>query len=213
MTAAEPVNLDDAKASLRAFFGETRDADGVPCASMESPWGRAVAAVADEAVAWIEERAATSGEERLALVLDIDDTSLSSYPYLARTAFGDRRNRESLPAIAPVRELAVRAAELGIALFFVSERSTARIEETARNLAEVGFPPAREYLFRPAEPPYPPFLLDPACAPAVFKAAARGHIEAQGFRVIASVGDQESDLEGAHRERGFKLPNPLYRVP
>ena len=44
------------------------------------------------------------------------------------------------------------------------------------------------------------------------KTAARAAWAAEGWTIIATIGDQESDL-GAHAERGFKLPNPFYRIP
>jgi len=46
-----------------------------------------------------------------------------------------------------------------------------------------------------------------------YKAAERAKIEAQGYTIIANVGDQPSDLAGGHALRGFLLPNPFYRIP
>ena len=36
---------------------------------------------------------------------------------------------------------------------------------------------------------------------------------AQKLTIIASVGDQWSDLDGGYAERVFKLPNPFYFIP
>ena len=36
---------------------------------------------------------------------------------------------------------------------------------------------------------------------------------AQGFTIIANVGDQPSDLAGGYAERTFLVPNPFYRIP
>ncbi len=46
-----------------------------------------------------------------------------------------------------------------------------------------------------------------------FKAPERGKIAAQGYTIIANVGDQPSDLAGGFAERGFLVPNPFYRIP
>jgi acid phosphatase len=46
-----------------------------------------------------------------------------------------------------------------------------------------------------------------------FKAPQRAKIEAEGFTIIANMGDQPSDLAGAHAEKTFLLPNPFYRIP
>jgi hypothetical protein len=45
------------------------------------------------------------------------------------------------------------------------------------------------------------------------KIKAREDIEARGFTIIANIGDQESDLVGGHAERAFKVPNPFYFIP
>jgi acid phosphatase len=47
-----------------------------------------------------------------------------------------------------------------------------------------------------------------------FKTAARTEIERKfNVRIIANVGDQDSDLIGGHAERTFKVPNPFYFIP
>ena len=46
-----------------------------------------------------------------------------------------------------------------------------------------------------------------------FKTGARQAIEADGYTIVANVGDQFSDLAGDHAERCFKLPNPFYFIP
>jgi acid phosphatase len=35
----------------------------------------------------------------------------------------------------------------------------------------------------------------------------------KGYTVLASVGDQPSDLAGGYAERSFLMPNPFYRLP
>ena len=45
-----------------------------------------------------------------------------------------------------------------------------------------------------------------------FKAPARGEIEKQGYKIIANVGDQWSDLNGGSSEHSFKVPNPFYFI-
>ena len=48
---------------------------------------------------------------------------------------------------------------------------------------------------------------------AAFKAPVRAAIEGDGYTIIANMGDQPSDLAGAHAEQTFLLPNPFYRIP
>jgi hypothetical protein len=46
-----------------------------------------------------------------------------------------------------------------------------------------------------------------------YKSGARAAIEGQGYRIVANVGDQYSDLAGGHEDIGFKLANPFYFLP
>ena len=46
-----------------------------------------------------------------------------------------------------------------------------------------------------------------------YKSGARAAIEDQGYKILASVGDQYSDLAGGHEAVAFKLPNPFYFLP
>jgi hypothetical protein len=44
-------------------------------------------------------------------------------------------------------------------------------------------------------------------------AGTRKKIAAQGFTIIANVGDQPSDLAGGNAERTYLVPNPFHRIP
>ncbi|MGH2992263.1 MAG: HAD family acid phosphatase [Solirubrobacterales bacterium] len=46
-----------------------------------------------------------------------------------------------------------------------------------------------------------------------FKSGERERIEDEGFTILVNVGDQDSDLNGGHAKRAFKLPNPMYFIP
>ena len=39
------------------------------------------------------------------------------------------------------------------------------------------------------------------------------HLAEQGYTILLSMGDQESDLAGGYAEKTFKLPNPVYYLP
>ena len=41
----------------------------------------------------------------------------------------------------------------------------------------------------------------------------RKHIESLGYRIVANVGDQLSDLQGDHEQRAVKLPIRMYFIP
>ena len=45
-----------------------------------------------------------------------------------------------------------------------------------------------------------------------FKSGERAKIASAGYTIIATIGDQQSDIDGGFAECGFKLPNPFYFV-
>ncbi|MEV8503910.1 HAD family acid phosphatase [Actinoplanes sp. NPDC051475] len=69
--------------------------------------------------------------------------------------------------------------------------------QTELNLQSVGYPIERVYL-------RPWFNTQPD---AELKADARKAIEAQGYRIVANIGNSPSDLSGGHADRTFKLPD------
>jgi len=172
-----------------------------------------------EARAWLEQRAKTA--TRPAIVLDIDETSLSNWPAYKANGWGRVVNgpcdlqqgpcglrawqaTAQSKALAPTLELAKRAKALGVAVFFISGRPPTLQEATERNLREQGYE-------------FDGVVLLPAGAAFTsavdFKAPERKKIAERGYTIILSMGDQESDLKGGYAERVFKLPNPVYFLP
>jgi predicted secreted acid phosphatase len=153
------------------------------------------------------DRRVHAGVKRPALVLDIDDTSLSTYAYEKAHDFGfDNASwnvdaTKGFPAIPATLALARHAAAEHIAIFFVTGRRTNQGALTRKNLLAAGFRVDGLYL-RP--------LGDKAHSVVPFKSGARAAIEAKGYTILESIGDQQSDLSGGHAERTFKLPNPMY---
>lgn len=182
-------------------------------------YDRDFAAVAARARAYVEKRA--KAVARPAIVLDVDETSLSNWPAYRANGWGRiTAGPCDLPkgpcglrawqatgqskALAPTAALVRRARELGVAVFFVTGRPPELREATERNLREQGFA-------------WDGVVLQPAgatFASAVdFKAPERKRIAAQGYTILLSMGDQQSDLDGGYAERTFKLPNPVYFLP
>jgi acid phosphatase len=178
-----------------------------------------VARVDAEATAWLEQRAKAMA--RPAIVLDIDETSLSNWTAYRLNGWGrvtgggcdlqqgpcGLRAWQALgqsTALAPTLALARRARELNVAVFFISGRPANLREATERNLREQGY----EWTGVIILPEGAKF------ASAVdFKAPERRKLTEQGYTILLSLGDQESDLKGGYAERTFKLPNPVYFLP
>jgi hypothetical protein len=162
-----------------------------------------------DAQRYIDRRVGAS-VKKPALVLDIDDTALSTYSYEAAHDFSytpaswDAAAAKGFPAISPTLALAKHAEAEHVAVLFVTGRRTPQSAMTRANLVGVGYPVDGLYL-RP--------LADHAPSVVPFKSTARAAIEAQGYTVLETIGDQWSDLEGGHAERAYKLPNPMYFLP
>lgn len=200
------LRLPDVQAQIAAYIDSGRyDAD--------------FADVVDGARAWLEQRAPSA--QQPAIVLDIDETSLSNWAAyrvngwsrilngscdLERGPCGIRawQAMGRSPGLAPTVALARRARELGVAVFFITGRPPEEREATERNLREQGYTWDGLVLLPPGE------KFDHAVD---FKAPARRRIAERGYTIVLNMGDQQSDLDGGYAERTFKLPNPVYVLP
>jgi acid phosphatase len=194
----EPRNLEAAKIAVRHYH-DSGDYD------------RELAGVAARAQAWIETRAAHGAVgEKLAVVLDIDETALSNWPYMKAHDFGwDDASWNAwiaageCPAVAPVRAVFLAARRADVEVFFITGREQPRDRSgTEKNLREAGLGDYAMLIMAP------PGGAKPDAA--TFKTAARAALEREGRTIIANIGDQRSDLTGGHAERVFKLPDPFY---
>jgi predicted secreted acid phosphatase len=148
-------------------------------------------------------------DARPALVLDVDDTSLSSYSCLKAVGFVRSAGlsctaRADLPAISDTLALYRDARERHIAVFFITGRRRRMRAATLANLRGAGFTGGWRLVMRPNH--------ERAGQHTGFKARERRRIERRGFRIVVNVGDQASDLTGGFSMHGVKLPNPMYVI-
>ncbi|MEU4208930.1 HAD family acid phosphatase [Streptomyces sp. NPDC026206] len=152
-------------------------------------WQRDVAAVVDRATPYITERTADPRGHKQAIVLDIDNSSLETDFHWAALP---------TPAIRSVLGLARYAHARGAAVFFVTARPGILVPVTEWNLRQVGYPVSGLYVRH-----LPDLFRDVS----TYKAAKRAEIEANGYTIIANIGNNTTDLAGGHAERTFKLPD------
>ena len=149
-------------------------------------WIADVSAVTDQAAAYLSTRLPDTGI-KAAIVLDIDNTALESqYKGGIITA-----------ATAPVLAIAKQAHAAGAAVIFVTARPEIIKALTKENLKQVGYPNDGLYLRATFD-----FSSDQT-----LKTNARIAIEKAGYTIVANIGNNTSDLAGAHAERTFKLPD------
>src|SRR3954447_16338350 len=200
----QPANVGDAKTAATAYHAS-------------GAYGRDLALVASEAGAWIVRRAPEVSHP--ALVLDIDDTSLTNWEVIRADDFGRIINGPctalpqgpcgwaawdllgKAPAIAPTLTLFGQARALNVAVFFITGRPEAQRAATEQNLRNTGYQGYSALYMVPEGTHYP--------SASGFKAPVRAAIAAGGYTIIANMGDQPSDLAGGHAEKAFLLPNPF----
>jgi predicted secreted acid phosphatase len=115
-------------------------------------------------------------------------------------------NRAEAKAIEPTRNFfdAVRARN--IAVFFITGRHESQRKVTILNLHREGFDGWSGLITRPDD--------DKRASIVPFKSGERAKVETgdKPYHIIATIGDQQSDLDGGHAECGFKIPNPFYFI-
>lgn len=152
--------------------------------------------------------------EKLAVIFDIDETVLSNIPHMKKADWGYQPEnwdawvaKAEGPALVPVRDVYETALTLGYKVFFLTGRTEVSRAATARNLSLQGMGTYEKLILRPRKG------TAPYVKAVVFKTEVRKNLTAQGYTIVASFGDQDSDIEGGYLERGFKLPNPFYKIP
>jgi putative acid phosphatase of HAD superfamily subfamily IIIB len=142
-----------------------------------------------------------------AIVLDIDETSLSNWSGIIATNFGSTATvgpavAATGTAIQPTLDFYRYARGRGVAVFFVTGRPPEIQSQTEANLRSVGYDKGWNAInFKPGSTGTLPF-----------KSGTRAQIERQGYDILLNLGDQESDLDGGHSDQDFKVPNPFYFI-
>ncbi len=203
-SAERITNLDDLKKELKRYQACTCKCG---CYSKDIDHQAAVA------VDFLRTRAAhrLTGE-KLALVLDIDETTLTNYEQMLKADFAYDKAANNAwiesakaPAIPGTLRIFQEAKRQGVSVFFLTGRPEAQRSATEANLHSQGFSDWQELIMRP-----------PAQASATalaFKSAARGTIQREGFKIVLNVGDQWSDLRGEPQaEFSVKYPDPYYFI-
>ncbi len=169
---------------------------------------------ADRAIEFLRRLAAHRGpHEKLALILDIDDTSLSTYPEMLDAdfaynpaVFDQWLDTAQAAAIPGTLRLYKEAQRLGVSVFFITGRKEAQRAATERNLRAQDFDNWKLLVMLPEN--------HGSQTIGAFKAVARAQIAAAGYTLALSVGDQWSDLKGKpEAEYSVKYPDPYYFIP
>lgn len=202
VVAVEPRNLDLVKQGLIRYHDS-------------GEYEKDLARVVQQAQAYLKARLdknkARHKDQKLAVILDIDETALSNYPDMVRLNFGGTLNeideaegKGKDPAIEPTLKLYEFAKSHGVAVFFITARKENYRSATVSNLENVGYKNYDGLYMLPLD--YHEKSVTP------FKTGIRKQLADQGYVLVLSLSDQKVDLRGGYAEKAFKLPDPFYLV-
>jgi predicted secreted acid phosphatase len=162
-----------------------------------------------------QSEAAAKPGEKLAMVLDIDETSLSNWSVEQKDDFGyipadsnDCVKQRCGKAIAETLQLFKEAeSQKVVKVFFITGRPELQRADTEANLKAEGYDHWEGLALR----------LDGDSklhTVTEYKSGERAKIVSLGYRIVLNVGDQMSDLLGEPMaDHSVKLPNPFYLIP
>ncbi|HMF54065.1 MAG TPA: HAD family acid phosphatase [Edaphobacter sp.] len=207
MVAAEPVANFGTERYRLADYAECVGGGGCYWADLDAQTRRAEMA--------LERVIATAkAGEKLAMVLDIDETSMSGFCELRREDYGfllASFNKwvvtpEAAVPIPGTLRLCDKARAAGLEVFFITGRRDELRDATEKNLTLAGYKGWKGLALRNGP--------QKTMATVEYKSEERKKIVDAGYRIVMSVGDQWSDLNGTSKaEISVKLPNPFYYLP
>jgi predicted secreted acid phosphatase len=210
--AADQARLSDYEKQLIAYHD---------CTDPKICYTSDIDAQTDKAIAYLEKRIAQrKAGEKFAIVLDIDETSLSNWELERKDQFNyvpadwsQWYIDEKAPAIAGTLKLFRKSVDNEVDVFFITGRGTSDLAVTEKDLL------AAQYLDKERKAKGWRYLYtrpDQLGTGAEYKSRMRADVETGKWkeRIILNVGDQLSDLAGSPQaELSVKLPNPFYFIP
>ena len=149
---------------------------------------------------------------KAAVVFDVDETLLNSYTYSLSTTpqftfdpttWTEYVDSCGYAAIPQTRDIFHRFLKLGLHVSLVSAASSDTRQAMVKCLHEKGIAGWDDYIMKGPNDK----LTD-----GEYKARARKGLEKEGLTIVASIGDQVSDMSFGHLRRGFLLPNTMYYI-
>lgn len=147
---------------------------------------------------------------KAAVVFDVDETLLDSFSYEVAqdpkftfdpTTWDAYVDACGYAGIRQTRDIFNRFKKLGMHVSLVSAGSRDNKEAMVSCLHQHGIAGWDNYIMRGSKDSQSTF--------AEYKAAARTKLQRSGLTIVASIGDQVSDMSYGHLHRGFLMPNVM----
>lgn len=194
--SSTPKNLDQYKREVEKYYDEGH-------------YGIETYEVIQDAISELDKM---SFGPKAAAIFDVDETALSNYEHIKVIDFGWEReiwdewlkeaNAENIPQVKKLYEYLV---ERKVKIIFLTSRYENTCDATHKNLVDEGYKDFDTLICRDAS--------TKGMTSREFKEQERIRlVEKEGYNIVATVGDQWSDLEGKYSGYRVKIPNYLYIV-
>ncbi|PKL87244.1 MAG: hypothetical protein CVV23_16355 [Ignavibacteriae bacterium HGW-Ignavibacteriae-2] len=144
-----------------------------------------------------------------AVVFDVDETVLSNYKYIKSLDFGYEHKLwtaylqlAEAQSIKPAVKLIDWFNNNGVRIIFLTGRDHTTYKATKHNLILQGIAKFDTLICRGEN--------DIKLSAEEFKNKERKLLEENGYNIIATIGDLQSDLHGEFTGRKYKMPNYMY---
>ena len=144
-----------------------------------------------------------------AVIFDVDETTLSNYKYIKTIDFGYDKElwnkylmEGGAEPITPVLDLYKWFLSKGATIIFLTGREESTCKATRQNLYNAGYRIFDTLICRREA--------DHNLKAELYKSREREKLSGLGYRIIATIGDLNSDLEGEFTGKKYKLPNYIY---
>ncbi len=192
---ASLVNIAESKKQLRKYY-ETGGYD------------EDVKKIVRDAIADIKSEGI---DKNSTVIFDVDDTAISNYQFSKDLDFGNSDSlwdafmeKASAPAIPSVKEFYDFLVDRRIKIIFLTGRTYKHYNTTLKNLQNAGYTKFDTLIVKSEK------MIGTASAD--YKNIERLVLAEMGYKIIACIGDQESDFTGENIGLKIKLPNYLYLI-
>ena len=145
------------------------------------------------------------------VIFDVDETALNNYGLAKLMGFGyvydlNKKWNEELkaPAIEQTKDLYNYLLNKGFKIIFLTGRNSNEYDVTYKNLIQAGYTQFDTLITQGVE--------DQKLNAQEFKSKIRTELTNQGYKIVGTVGDQWTDLNGPYSEIQIKIPNYLYEI-
>jgi acid phosphatase len=195
-------NLDTLKEKVRAYH---------ECTCRCGCYAKDMDLQADRAIAYLRQWAAHREKPaKPAIVLDIDETTLSNYKEMLdrgfaydSKAFNTWVESAQATAIPGTLRVVKEAQKLGVVVIYLTGRPETQRAATEKNLDAQGFGGWAKLILRTPD--------EAGLTAQDYKSAERAKMVAAGYTLVLNMGDQWSDLRGnPEAAYSVKYPDPYY---